>query len=78
MFGTTSIPVPDTLVSSVRPRQNTLVSGTALLKYPGYGYGYPSYLGTVFLIPGVRVQPAGLYIQGGTVLATAYDDGSRG
>ena len=31
---TSSISVPYTLVSSARPRQNTLVPGTALLKYP--------------------------------------------
>ena len=36
-FVTTSIPVPDTLISSVLPRQNTLVSGSPLLKYPRLG-----------------------------------------
>ena len=38
-FGTTYIPVPNTLITSVRPRQNTLVPGTALLKYKGLGTG---------------------------------------
>ena len=50
-LGKTSIPVPDALVSSVGPRQHTLVPGTALLKYPGYGYGYPWYPGMALFIP---------------------------
>ena len=76
-LSTTFIPVPDTLVSSVRPRQNTLVPGTTLFKYPGYGYGHPWYPGTVLFMPGEWVQSAGLFMQGGTVVAAAYDDRSQ-